>query len=631
MRFGLEIPRPRFPEALDSYRELFRVYDCSQAILAEDIEPDARVIPITPRDLSRGLDIWGENGFVTIEGETVYYDSVSYTDIESSRAIEPDEYDGEQQKYYLSRASDDVVSKEVLQDVRLGVESLVRFPEFISENNLSGDEFYESFPTLQIASPYSCLGRVKVIVDEEEGDTEWFYFATKGSGGLVGSSSGAGAGSGIRSITVSRLGITFFGSLRVELAEVTYRYSPKQSEVVATDTLQVYFNGERIIQDGSVVSTELHSFSLEEETGILDIYWNSIDRRSINVEFQRGIIVRLENCIRGYDTESVPHKAGVPVSGYVMAEHHNNLASALMGIEGLIGVNCEDPTSLAGILCQLEALTIEQNPECPGGSLEYEILEEATRERGPLAAITTTSRESTSQRIFFGDGTHTDNASATHQYARGSQFAPSVLFYNDNCEEYIFAPLLGPIPVTTLPSIEIPLIPRIEIPDIQLDLPLDPFDFEDLITFEDLTLTLPSFEGIPSIITLDAPELSYLTYIDLGDQLTPLAFLENMNVEFDTANLFYQGNPLIPANIGFSEISIPTLISISFAGVELPTEITITGMSIPTQIELTGISIPTEIRFTGDGIPSEISVSIAIAVDTSAISGNCFKLVPCTI
>src|SRR5277367_3817764 len=69
------IPKITYPLAIDNDYTLFRTYNTSQATLARDLNEVAEIIEITPRT-SNEMDVWPDNGFVTIGKEIIYYDGV---------------------------------------------------------------------------------------------------------------------------------------------------------------------------------------------------------------------------------------------------------------------------------------------------------------------------------------------------------------------------------------------------------------------------------------------------------------------------------------------------------------------------------------------------------------------------
>lgn len=84
-----------------------------------------------------------------------------------------------------------------------------------------------------------------------------------------------------------------------------------------------------------------------DESGIINIngeliyYGDVIYENNINNNDKR--IIGFTNIIRGVDgTKIENHEINESVRGYVLAQHHNILASAIMGIEKLIGINNSD-------------------------------------------------------------------------------------------------------------------------------------------------------------------------------------------------------------------------------------------------------------------------------------------------
>lgn len=69
-------PIPVYPDGIDSDYTLFKVYNTSEAPLTSDNSAWASEINIQPVGENE-LEIWGENGFVNLSGELIYYDAVS--------------------------------------------------------------------------------------------------------------------------------------------------------------------------------------------------------------------------------------------------------------------------------------------------------------------------------------------------------------------------------------------------------------------------------------------------------------------------------------------------------------------------------------------------------------------------
>lgn len=68
-------PVPTYPEALDTDYTLFLVYNTTETKLSADNSPWSQEISIVPVAAGKP-EIWADNGFATISGELLYYDSV---------------------------------------------------------------------------------------------------------------------------------------------------------------------------------------------------------------------------------------------------------------------------------------------------------------------------------------------------------------------------------------------------------------------------------------------------------------------------------------------------------------------------------------------------------------------------
>jgi hypothetical protein len=68
-------PQPRYPRAIDSDYTLFKVYNTTETVLTSSNAAWSEEISIKPQAVDKP-EIWPDNGFATIEGELLYYDSV---------------------------------------------------------------------------------------------------------------------------------------------------------------------------------------------------------------------------------------------------------------------------------------------------------------------------------------------------------------------------------------------------------------------------------------------------------------------------------------------------------------------------------------------------------------------------
>jgi len=70
-----QIPKPSYPIALDSDYTLFHVYNSTQSVLTLNLSAEDDIIHLSPKS-ANDPEVWGDNGFVKIEEELIYYDSV---------------------------------------------------------------------------------------------------------------------------------------------------------------------------------------------------------------------------------------------------------------------------------------------------------------------------------------------------------------------------------------------------------------------------------------------------------------------------------------------------------------------------------------------------------------------------
>lgn len=71
-----ELPKVKFPLEVDDDYSLFVTHNSAQTTLTRDLSNESEVIEIAPRSANES-EVWADNGFITIEKEIVYYDSVA--------------------------------------------------------------------------------------------------------------------------------------------------------------------------------------------------------------------------------------------------------------------------------------------------------------------------------------------------------------------------------------------------------------------------------------------------------------------------------------------------------------------------------------------------------------------------
>jgi hypothetical protein len=222
----------------------------------------------------------------------------------------------------------------------------------------------------------------------------------------------------------------------------------------------------------------------------------------IKAEYQR--VIAFKNLVRisGFGTTGIrSHFVGEWVRGYVMAEHHNALRQAILGIETLIGIdNSTDHTSVDYRLRDLADLNVEKDDtNCPYGIYWYKILEDNESsqtvqffiniigdydsfsllpENGAIpinndfSPIYTYNKinvnPDTSHNTFITNSSSPAKASLTVNYKNCCSCLSSSDVICEPCE---FEPVIPDIPTLTCPQIIIPEVPQpvFECPEITCD------------------------------------------------------------------------------------------------------------------------------------------------------------------
>ena len=314
------------------------------------------------------------------------------------------------------------------------------------------------------------------------------------------------------------------------------------------------------------------------------LYYDAVETNA------NGKVCTLKRCARNLGGKKTQFNlAGTDVRGFVMAEHHNQLADTILRVEDFVGENfTEEQATLDWRIRNLRGLkTIFDDHTCVDLTLTF-------NELSSDPASGTVARYNVeivggynSYRLDFGDGTFTDSSlSGTHTYAPNTAVDPVVTVSNAKCTVVQTPPeRLNPTEPTDVPVITDFLVPIPECPDIpplvlpEIALPSVEINFPPLV-LPCLDLSPIGPINIPSIIIVDPP------------------------INVPSIIVFTDVN--IPSLITITDVNIPTLITIT--DVNIPTLITITSPSIPTLITITNVNIPTLISFAPPNIPTIITV-----------------------
>ena len=385
----------------------------------------------------------------------------------------------------------------------------------------------------------------------------------------------------------------------------------------------------------NVVPTEAGKFQIWADSGYVTIegeliYYSSVTRLSGPTA---GAVVSFNNCIRRTNgTPAVNYNAGTSVRGYVIAEHHNNLARALVNIETFIGTN--DTTDKQSIYWKLSYINnlpaYTDDAGCPQIEFYYTVTSESPIQGTEISYVLNIigTDQYSGFVIDFGDGsTETQATTGTHFYPPNKRIDPIATVNATSCETLQTSAqrvdlndlqqnnLVGfsfPVIVPALP--DFPIFDLNVVNPVQENIIFPPIVFPclDIGPFGPIivpsTISFVSDYGIPSVITFE-------------------------DVPVIPSNIVITSSVVIPSVINIID-NIPTTItviddlpSIIDINSDLPSIISIIAPS-NMSISLIAPSIinisPTVIRVNSN-IPSVISISnadIAISL-TSDYCTNC--------
>lgn len=353
-------------------------------------------------------------------------------------------------------------------------------------------------------------------------------------------------------------------------------------------------------------------------------YYDAVEKNS------GGKVFKLKRCARNLGGENTKfNPAGSMVRGFVVAEHHNTLVDAVVGVEKFVGYNfTPDRETLDWRIRNLRQIPIIfDDYGCPDVSFTFNIISEDPSE-GTLARYKIQVTGNFTQfSLNFGDGTSTASLEeGEHRYAPNAKIDPVVTFATERCTvvqtavtressdqpdaELAEQPFLIP----TLPTIDIPTIPPFPTVDVETDVNLPPnlfpcFEFPNIGPIGPI--------NIPSIVIFE-PTLNIPSFIDFGDINIPSFTIPDITVNVPSIPDIDLNVPSIP-NIELLDdipIDIPVIddIPINIQVLDDIPDIVVTVDDIP-DIILVDSNIPDfvfvlddvpEIIFTLDDIPDTI-------------------------
>lgn len=320
----------------------------------------------------------------------------------------------------------------------------------------------------------------------------------------------------------------------------------------------------------------IESYEIWADNGYVNISGELIYYSSVEKDYATNKVYRLLNCIRNLSGEKpVFNKAGTPVRGYVVAEHHNQLAQALVNLESFVGVENSGNLGLPldyKIRIMDDVENLGDDALCVQVSFNYFIVDSDPLQGTTIQYSLTIVGKYDNFTVDFGDGT-TDsfNFIGVHTYAANFDIDPFVVVNSKDCQVVQVAP------ERTLPSEPQPVTGQtITSPDA-ITIPSIP-DFPNL-TISTLSTTpirvnlppiiFPCFDigplgpiVIPSTITLTNPDAIPSTIQFLNPNAIP-------------STVAFLNSPRLPSTINFNNIpNIPSTISLQ-GFYAIPSNITI--------------------------------------------------------
>ena len=292
------------------------------------------------------------------------------------------------------------------------------------------------------------------------------------------------------------------------------------------------------------------------------LYYNNVEK-----DYTTGKVIALKNCIRNLGGEPTHfNKAGTPIRGFVVAEHHNQLVKALVNLEKFIGIDFDtDQTTLDWKIRNL-LLTppILDDYGCPEINFTFTILENNPNTGIVVSYNLAINGVYSSFTIDFGDGDSTSTVAAgTKTYAPAANVDPVVTVVSEKCNT-----------VQTGLQRTNPTEPKIATQQ------------------QTLNLTIPACPAIPNF-SIPNPSIPSGS-INIPPIVFPCIDIPSVTVNF----------PSVYINVPSMNINIPSIVS--FTSVNIPSLISFTSVNIPSIISFTPV-VPSIISII-PGIPSIISI-----------------------
>lgn len=252
------------------------------------------------------------------------------------------------------------------------------------------------------------------------------------------------------------------------------------------------------------------------------LYYDSVGLDS------NGKVNKLKGCARNLGGDPTKYNVkGTYIRSFVVAEHHNQLVTAIIKTQDFIGYNFDTrQKTLDWRIRNLQALDVVfDDYTCPDVDFAFNIIE-----NDPVKGITASYRvemntlaSTTNYRLDFGDGNFTTTEfSGQHVYALNARIDPVVSISNDKCQMIITPvernnsaePSYETRPIFEIPIPEVPEIPdftfvpsEVPSPDIVLPPLVVPcFSVEGLGQTIDIPSLIDGIFGRISNIVINGPD-----------------------------------------------------------------------------------------------------------------------------
>jgi hypothetical protein len=348
----------------------------------------------------------------------------------------------------------------------------------------------------------------------------------------------------------------------------------------------------------NIVPVAVGEPELWADSGYVTIEGELIYYASVHLDVN-GKVDKLLECIRRTNgTTPRNYPVGTPVRGFVIAQHHNNLAQSIVNVENFVGtLTTTDQDTIYWKLQQIANLgPLTDDAGCPQIEFYYRVISTSPIEGTEISFSLNIIGNINNFLIDFGDGTtESTTQNGTHFYAPNKRIDPSVTVTTDECD-------------CLQTSAE-----RLRIDDLAQN------TIAGQTTFPVIVPPIPDFPNLDLAVVNEVPNNIQFPPIvfpclDIGP-FGPIVVPSTISIV----------NPYpIPSVITFEDVPVfPSQIVIT-SSVVIPTRISIIG-NLPSTLSVIG-NIPSTISVVG--IPSTINV---VAPSNLNIGISVINTVPCTI